>query len=101
MGQEPVQKAWVIVQAMSPDELTAFRARLDAEMDRRVGETAIAEKVRDLDAQRACPHCSALGALRHGRDARGVQRWRCVAAECRRTFGPRTATPWLEERPAA
>lgn len=93
MGQEPTQRAWMIIQAMSPDELTSFRARLDVEMDRRVGETAVAEKARHLDAQRACPHCRALGAVRHGKDARGVQRWRCVVTECRRTFGPRTATP--------
>lgn len=93
MGQEFTQKAWTIIQAMSPDELTAFRDRLDAEMDRRVGETSVAEKAHEMDALRTCAHCRALGAVRHGKNARGVQRWRCVAANCRRTFGPRTATP--------
>jgi transposase-like protein len=40
-------------------------------------EALIGEKVVDLTASRRCPHCGAVGVVKHGLDDNGQQRFRC------------------------
>ena len=54
-----------------------------------------------IAADRRCPHCGCGGAIKHGRDGLGRQRFRCLKAAdggCGRTFNPLTGTPFARMR---
>ena len=55
-------------------------------------EALIGEKVIDLTDSRRCPHCGAVGVVKHGLDDTGQQRFRCPLG-CGRTFNALTGTP--------
>src|SRR3954451_11586591 len=62
-------------------------------------EALIGEKVVDLTASRRCPHCGAVGVVKHGLDDNGQQRFRCrPPLGCGRTFNALTGTPLARMR---
>jgi transposase-like protein len=72
-------------------ELEAIVGRILSE---RAGEAAIAKKARQIAEGGKCPRCGGVKVTKHGRDARGVQRFRCSPTSgCGKTFNPLTGTP--------
>ena len=64
----------------------------------RVAEVALARRTEVTRAERRCPHCRTGGAHLHGKDRNDRQRFRCRAAECRRSFNILTGTPMARAR---
>lgn len=72
-------------------ELEAIVSRILSE---RAGEAAIAKKAGQIAQNGTCPRCGCMKVSKHGRDARGVQRFRCSPSSgCGKTFNPLTGTP--------
>lgn len=67
----------------------------------RLGEVAVARKVRHMAAVRRCPLCDGGDVVKHGRDKAGRQRFRCrrtAAGGCGHTFNALTGTPFARMR---
>lgn len=64
----------------------------------RAAESRLAHRTQTTLEQRKCPHCATKGAMLHGKDKNGRQRFRCVNNECRRTYNILTGTPMARAR---
>ena len=61
-----------------------------------MGRVVLETMTQEVDRHRCCPRCGRDGALRHGTDSAGRQRFRCrarAAGGCGRSFNALTATP--------
>jgi transposase-like protein len=67
-------------------------------IERRAAEANLAKRTAATIDARRCPHCATSGAMLHGKDKNGRQRFRCVSAACRRTYNILTGTPMARAR---
>jgi transposase-like protein len=65
---------------------------------RQVVEVRLAKRTQAAVDARCCPHCATKGALLHGKEKNGRQRFRCVSPACRRTYNILTGTPMARAR---
>jgi transposase-like protein len=86
---------------LSPEQHIELRDHLDTIEGERATDIALGARSRDLASARRCPHCGASGAVKHGHDKLGRQRFRCrkaASAGCGRTFNALTGTPLARMR---
>jgi transposase-like protein len=89
---------------LTADQHVALRARLERIEGARATEIAIETRARELGRSRACPRCGAGGAVKHGRDKLGRQRFLCrrtAGGGCGRSFNTLTGTPFARMRKPA
>jgi transposase-like protein len=67
-------------------------------IQRRVAEAKLAKRTAATIDARTCPHCLTTRAMLHGKDKNGRQRFRCVNADCHRTYNILTGTPMARAR---
>ena len=67
-------------------------------VSRQVAEYALAQRIIKTTDDRTCPHCLSKNAMLHGKDKNARQRFRCMNADCRRTFNILTGTPMARAR---
>jgi transposase-like protein len=67
-------------------------------VSQQIAEFALARRTNLTLQTRVCPHCRTRGAVLHGKDKNGRQRFRCVNPECRRTYNILTGTPMARAR---
>lgn len=63
-----------------------------------VAEFALARRTNATITGRTCPHCATHGAMLHGKDRNGRQRFHCINPKCRRTYNILTGTPMARAR---
>ena len=81
---------------LSPEQYIELRDHLERIEDDRATDIALGARSRDVSSARRCPHCGANGAVKHGRDKLGRQRFKCrkkVFSGCGSTFNILTGTP--------
>lgn len=85
---------------LTAEERQELRRRLDRADQAAAVATAIAARAEGVAAAGVCPCCGGRGAVKHGRDRLGRQRFRCRAAPdgCGRTFNALTGTPFARMR---
>lgn len=72
----------------SIEQCVELVGRLQSRLRNAVVEALTAVRSKVLAERRICPHCSNASVHRHGRDARGRQRFICVGeVGCGRSFG--------------
>src|SRR3954453_10964165 len=86
---------WAIRHSMTAEQ--CVRIERLAQAASQALEALIGEKVVDLTASRRCPHCGAVGVVKHGLDDTGQQRFRC-RPPLGRTFNALTGTPLARMR---
>jgi transposase-like protein len=69
-----------------------------AHVSRQLAAFALAHRTKAVLQLRSCPHCRTDSAMLHGKDKNSRQRFRCVNAECRRTYNILTGTPMARAR---
>lgn len=67
-------------------------------IQRRVAEARLAQRTTVAITARRCPHCATENARLFGKDKNGRQRFRCVNADCRRTYNILAGTPMARAR---
>jgi len=86
---------------LSPDQHIELRDHLDRIEGDRATDIALGERCREVASARHCPHCGAGGAVKHGFDKHGRQRFKCrekSSGGCDRTFNLLTGTPLARMR---
>lgn len=86
---------------LSPEQHIELRDHLERIEDDRATDIALGARSRDVSSARLCPHCGASGAVKHGRDKLGRQRFKCrkkVFSGCGSTFNALTGTPLARMR---
>ena len=82
---------WAIRHSMTAEQCVRIERLARATAASQALEALIGEKVVDLTASRRCPHCGAVGVVKHGLDDTGQQRFRCrPPLGCGRTFNALT-----------
>ena len=90
---------WAIRHSMTAEQCVRIERLARATAASQALEALIGEKVVDLTASRRCPHCGAVGVVKHGLDDTGQQRFRCrPPLGCGRTFNALTGTPLARMR---
>jgi transposase-like protein len=90
---------WAIRHSMTAEQCVRIERLARATAASQALEALIGEKVVDLTASRRCPHCGAVGVVKHGLDDNGQQRFRCrPPLGCGRTFNAVTGTPLARMR---
>jgi transposase-like protein len=82
-------------------QLVVLEAHVRALLADRVAEALVARRTVELAEVRSCPRCGHRKVVRHGRDAAGRQRFRCLPINgngCGRTFNALTATAFSRMR---
>jgi transposase-like protein len=69
-----------------------------AHVARQLAAFALAHRTKAVLRVRSCPHCQTDGAMLHGKDKNGRQRFRCINPACRRTYNILTGTPMARAR---
>jgi transposase-like protein len=85
----------------SPDQHIELRDHLERIEGDRATDIALGARLRDVASTRHCPHCGAGGAVNHGFDKHGRQRFKCRKKSfggCDRTFNLLTGTPLARMR---
>lgn len=80
------------------EQVLEIEAAVRTIIARQVVEVRLARRTEATMNTRRCPHCTTQGALLHGKDKNGRQRFRCVNVECRRTYNILTGTPMARAR---
>ena len=86
---------------LSPEQHIELRNHLDRIEADRATDIALGARSRDVASARRCPHCGAVGTVKHGRDKLGRQRFKCrkkVFSGCGSTFNTLTGTPLARMR---
>lgn len=86
------------LRAASGEQIVQIERLVAEAVSVRVADVALARRTEAVKADRTCPHCGTEGAVLHGKDKNGRQRFRCRAQECRRTFNILTGTPMARAR---
>jgi len=90
---------WAIRHSMTAEQCVRIERLARATAASQALEALIGEKAVDLTDSRRCPHCSAVGVVKHGLDDTGQQRFRCrPPLGCGRTFNALTGTPLARMR---
>ena len=90
---------WAIRHSMTAEQCVRIERLARATAASQALQALIGEKVVDLTASRRCPHCGAVGIVKHGLDDNGQQRFRCrPPLGCGRTFNALTGTPLARMR---
>ena len=90
---------WAIRHSMTAEQCVRIERLARATAASQALQALIGEKVVDLTASRRCPHCGAVGVVKHGLDDTGQQRFRCrPPLGCGRTFNALTGTPLARMR---
>jgi transposase-like protein len=90
---------WAIRHSMTAEQCVRIERLARATAASQALEALIGEKVVDLTDSRRCPHCGAVGVVKHGLDDNGQQRFRCrPPLGCGRTFNALTGTPLARMR---
>jgi len=71
---------------------------IHAHVSRQLADFALAQRTKLTTQIRICPHCATDGAMLHGKDKNGRQRFRCINPKCRRTYNILTGTPMARAR---
>jgi transposase-like protein len=86
------------IRAASGEQIVTIERLVAEAASMRVAEVALARRTEVTRTERRCPHCRTGGAHLHGKDKNDRQRFRCRAAECRRSFNILTGTPMARAR---
>src|SRR5918998_5399702 len=86
------------IRAASGEQIVTIERLVAEAASMRVAEVALARRTEATRTERRCPHCRTGGAHLHGKDKNDRQRFRCRAAECRRSFNILTGTPMARAR---
>jgi transposase-like protein len=90
---------WAIRHSMTAEQCVRIERLARATAASQALEALVGEKVVDLTGSRRCPHCGAVGVVKHGLDDTGQQRFRCrPPLGCGRTFNALTGTPLARMR---
>lgn len=101
MDQQAFARVLDLLGEMSSEELEKLENRVRSLRGSQKGVHALEQFDRSMTEARRCPRCGKDKAYRHGRDARGAQRFRCRPPSeggCGRTFNGRTGTPFARMR---
>jgi transposase-like protein len=90
-----IKQAIVTAPAAQVLDLESF---IHEHVARQVAQFALARRTNLTLHARICPHCTTHGAVLHGKDKNGRQRFRCINPECRRTYNILTGTPMARAR---
>ena len=84
----------------NPVQLERLEAEVKSIRDEQTRRFAVDSRTRARNADRTCPHCGFGRVYKHGFDAGGRQRYRCVADRggCGRSFNALTGTPFSRMR---
>ena len=101
MNRQGFKSILKCLDAMSSEQLFELEKQARSRRNDRKGLDALENFDQLLLDSRVCPHCGKDEAYRHGRDARGSQRFRCRPVDrrgCGRTFNGRTGSPFARMR---
>jgi len=77
---------------MNPEQLVRLELAARESAAQHAVEALLGKKAVALDESRLCPRCGTGGAVKNGRDRRGLQRFICRASTCGRSFTAITGT---------
>ncbi|MFN8925221.1 MAG: IS1595 family transposase [Rhodospirillales bacterium] len=88
-----------IARSLSLEQCIELETVIGRILSERAGEAAITKKAGQIAESGTCPRCGCTKVTKHGRDARGVQRFRCSPTSgCGKIFNPLTGTPLARMR---